>query len=122
MKKILFFFLWYISLITTVFADYKNDMLPWNNGWAVSVLVEWNDGEKQVDNILAWFRDSIDTLLPIAAIGVFLFVGIRLWIARWNPDEFKKSWMQFIYAVIGIFVVSFAWAAVKIVSGFTIFN
>lgn len=122
MKKNLFFFLWYISLITTAFADYKNDMLPWNNGWAVSVLVEWNDGEKQVDNILAWFRDSIDTLLPIAAIGVFLFVGIRLWIARWNPDEFKKSWMQFIYAVIGIFVVSFAWAAVKIVSGFTIFN
>jgi len=128
MKKIFFSLIAYFWMLHSVWAsqgaNYKDEMLPWNGAGdksAVSVLVWWWDSWEQVDNFLAWIRDSIDTLLPITAIWVFLFVGIRLGIARWNPEEFKKAWIQFIYAIVGIFVVSFAWAWVKLVQGINIF-
>ncbi len=121
MKKILFSLIAFVTTLQITFAEqkpqYLKDMLPNSQ----DVLVDWDNADKQIDNFLFWIRDSIDTLLPITAIGVFLFVGIRLGLARWNPDEFKKSWMQFIYAIVGIFVVSFAWAAVKLVAGINIF-
>lgn len=126
MKKILFYIITYIWFLQTDIVNakgYKNDLLPssGDNTSSVSLLVDGENADAQIDNFLAWIRDSIDLLLPITAIGVFLFVGIRLGIARWNPEEFKKAWMQFIYAIVGIFVVSFAWAAVKLVAGINIF-
>lgn len=121
MKKILFSLIAFSATLQITFAkqqpQYLEEMLPNPQ----DVLVDWDNAGKQIDNFLFWVRDSIDTLLPITAIGVFLFVGIRLGLARWNPEEFKKSWMQFIYAIVGIFVVSFAWAAVKLVAGINIF-
>jgi hypothetical protein len=36
--------------------------------------------------------------------------------ARWNPEEFKKALMSFVYAVIGIFIVAVSRAVVKLVS------
>lgn len=126
MKKILFYIITYIWFLQTDIVNakgYKNDLLPssGDNTSSVSLLVDGENADAQIDNFLAWIRDSIDLLLPITAIGVFLFVGIRLGVARWNPEEFKKAWMQFIYAIVGIFVVSFAWAAVKLVAGINIF-
>jgi hypothetical protein len=59
-------------------------------------------------------------LLMLIALGVFLFIGIRLSVARWNPEEFKKAMMQFVYAVVWIFIVFVAWAAVKLVAGLNI--
>jgi len=37
--------------------------------------------------------------------------------ARGNPEEFKKALMSFMYAVIGIFIVAFSWAAVRLIAG-----
>lgn len=126
MKKILFYIIAYIWFLQTDIVNakgYKNDLLPSSGDEtsSVSLLVDGENADAQIDNFLAWIRDSIDLLLPITAIGVFLFVGIRLGVARWNPEEFKKAWMQFIYAIVGIFVVSFAWAAVKLVAEINIF-
>lgn len=129
MKKILFLCIAYISSCVTIVsaeqnAKYKTNMLPAGAGGdnsSVTVLGENGDASAQVTWFLVWIRDSIDALLPLVAIGVFLFVGIRLGLARWNPEEFKKSWIQFIYAVVGIFVVSAAWAAVKLIQGINIF-
>lgn len=121
MKKILFSLIAYLSTLQIALAEQKKHYLDQMLPNSQDVLVKWDNAEDQVDNFLFWVRDSIDTLLPITAIGVFLFVGIRLGLARWNPEEFKKSWMQFIYAIVGIFVVSFAWAAVKLVAGINIF-
>jgi hypothetical protein len=56
----------------------------------------------------------------VISIGVFLFIGFRLVVARGNPEEFKKAWMQFLYAVIGIAIVSLAYAAVTLVQGLNI--
>jgi len=44
-------------------------------------------------------------------------LGFKLITARGNPEEFKKALNTFIYAVVGIFIVSFAFAAVRLVAG-----
>lgn len=128
-KKYIYLFLWlYTSCITTwvFWAGVQDQMLPqseWDNGVVTSKIWNgtWNNSwEDQIDLILVWVRDSIDTLLPIIAVGVFLFTWIRIAMARWNAEEFKKAFMQMVYAVIGIFIVWFAWAAVKLIAGLNI--
>jgi hypothetical protein len=123
LKKILFLFIAISSSIISfdVFAkqwtSHESVMLPWNKDWVTDTLLTSDKWEDQVDEVSSWIIDSLETLLPITAVWVFLFVGIKLAMARWNPEEFKKAWMQFMYAVIGIFIMSFAWVTVKIVLG-----
>ncbi|MDD2870571.1 MAG: hypothetical protein PHS49_01150 [Candidatus Gracilibacteria bacterium] len=84
----------------------ENDVLPADDN-GLSVL----------DSIFIWVKDSLTGLLFVAAVGVFLFIGIRVVMARGNPEEFKKSITQLIYAIVGIFLISLAWAAVTLVAG-----
>jgi hypothetical protein len=122
-KKILFLFIAiYSSVISfSVFAkqwtSHESIMLPWSGGWVTDTLLISKKWEEQIDEVSSWVISSLETLLPITAVGVFLFVGIKLGMARWNPEEFKKALMQFMYAIIGIFIMSFAWVTVKIVLG-----
>ena len=53
-------------------------------------------------------------------ISVFIFIGARLFFARWNPEEFKKAMMHFVYASVGIFITFMAWGLVKLVSTLSI--
>ena len=73
-----------------------------------------------MQSILIWIKNTLTGFLLIIAVGVFLYIWIRIVLARWNPEEFKKAWMHLIYAVIWIFIVSMAWAAVTLVSGLSI--
>jgi hypothetical protein len=123
LNKILYNTTAFISLLFTVttnakqWASHQSGMLPvWSEGVTTDLLA-WQEWEDQVDKVSGWLVESIEWLLPLVAIWVFLFVGIKLAIAKWNPEEFKKAWMQFVYAIIGIFAVSFAWVTVKLVAG-----
>ena len=58
--------------------------------------------------------------MAVIAIGMFLFIGGRLVVARWNPEEMSKAIKSFIYAAVWIFLVAFAWALVKIIAGLQI--
>ncbi len=78
------------------------------------------DGTWLLDYVFASLRDIIFGLLMFIAIAVFLYIGARLVIARWNAEEFSKALKSFIYAAIGIFVIVFAWAAVRLVSWITL--
>jgi hypothetical protein len=120
-KKYISYIVWFYTFLFTlrVFWDTQSDMLP-KGSWVVTSKLDSAEWEDQLTLILTWIRDSIETLIPILAIGVFLFIGIRIALAKWNAEEFKKAWLQMIYAVVGIFVVGFAWAAVKLVSGLNI--
>lgn len=80
------------------------------------VLASDGDGLYMLDTIFIWIKDSLTWLLVLIAIWAFLFIWIRLAFARWNPEEFKKSMMQLTYAIVWLFIVSFAWAAVKLVA------
>ncbi|MDP2090008.1 MAG: hypothetical protein Q8K30_00290 [Candidatus Gracilibacteria bacterium] len=81
------------------------------------VLPSDGDGLSMLDNIFIWIKDSLTGLIVLIAVGAFLFIGIRLAMARGNPEEFKKAINQLIYAIVGIFIVAFAWAAVTLVAG-----
>lgn len=100
---ILSFFVW-----KTVFALSKDEIIPKSSS------------DVMVDASLTWVftyaRDSIFALLALIAIWVFLFIGAKLVIARGNPEEFKKALNMFIYAIVGLFVVSVAYAAVRMVA------
>ena len=66
--------------------------------------------------IVKWIKDTLMWLLVLVAVWAFLYIGIKLGVARWNPEEFKKAMMHLIYAVIWIFIISAAWAIVKLVA------
>lgn len=92
----------------------KDDIIPSQNP---TVLNATEDGTGLLDAVLLFFKDSLFALMALIAIAVFLYIWGKLIVARWNPEEFKKALMSFLYAVIGIFIVAFAWAAVKLVAG-----
>ncbi len=113
----------YISLalfctsLQITMADLKDDIIP---STSTESVLGWTWWDNILDDVLAYVRDSIFGLLAMIAIWVFLYIGFKLIIARWNPEEFKKALNTLIYAVIGIFVVSFAFAAVRLVAGLNI--
>jgi len=77
-------------------------------------------GTSFVDAVLLFARDTIFALMAVIAIWMFLFIGARLVIARWNPEEFKKAMLSFVYAAIGIFIVAAAWVMVRLIAGLDI--
>ncbi|MCP4523372.1 MAG: hypothetical protein GY828_04070 [Candidatus Gracilibacteria bacterium] len=116
----------FVGLFTTAIVkageNIQEGMLPGSKDTTGVVVnrLDGADGEDQVTSLLSWVRDTIDGLLPIAAVGVLIFVGIRLGLARGNAEEFKKAWQQFLYVIVGVFIIGFAWGAVKLVSGLNI--
>lgn len=117
MKKYLYIMLAYVSATQYAFAWLQEDITPPTAGVIGNSA---SSGWSYLDAILFFARDTIFNLMAVIAIGMFLFVGWKLIVARWNPEEFKKALQSFIYIVVGIFVVSFAWAAVKLIAGLDI--
>ena len=118
-KKVSYICIGFILHISTIFADVTKDsilegMVP--KGTKIIADIDSGNGLGSLDVIFAWIKDSIFWLLMLLAIWVFLFLWIRLVIARWNPEEFKKAMQSLLYAVVWLFVVSASWAAVKLVS------
>lgn len=105
---LLSFFLW-----KTVVALSPSDIIPTDSPQVVTADTDWFEG---LTVLFTYARDSIFALLALVAIWVFLFIGARLVIARWNPEEFKKALNMFIYAAVGLFVVTVAYAAVRMVA------
>lgn len=80
------------------------------------ILPSWDDWLWVLQSIFIWIKTSLTGLLLIIAVWVFLFIWVRLGLARWNPEEFKKGIMQLVYAIVWIFIVAFAWAAVTLIA------
>lgn len=113
-QKILFFCVIWISFVGKSFWALKDDIIPSENA---SILSATTWGAGLLDNVLLYVKDSVFALMALIAIAVFLWIWGRLIVARGNPEEFKKALMQFLYAVIGIFIVAFSWAAVRLIAG-----
>ena len=105
---ITFFSSLYLALASSG-ASIKDDIIPRPE----DITVEWTDW---LNGIFKFFRESIFNLLALITIGVFLYIWARLVVARWNPEELKKTWTSFIYAIVGIVLVSLSWAIVKLVA------
>lgn len=96
---------WDSTIKNTLLWISENDVLPTDSNWLYTL-----------DTIFIWVKDSLTWLLVLVAVAAFLFIWIRLAMARGNPEEFKKSITQLVYAIVWIFIVGFAWAAVKLVA------
>lgn len=87
----------------------------------ISTSVTWAaSGEQFLDQIFGFVRDGLFGVLSIIVLFVFLYIAVKLIIARGNPEEFKKALNSFIYAAVGIFLVAFAWVLVRLVAGLSI--
>ena len=122
MKKYLSLFFFFTAFLQTYALEMseeelKQAIIP-NSGRAI--LTSSESGEGLLDYVLWFARDSIFALMAVIAIGMFLYIWARLIMARGNPEEFKKTLQSFIYAAIGIFLVAFAWAIVRLVAGLQI--
>jgi hypothetical protein len=65
---------------------------------------------------LTLIKSEFMAIVSIFAIWVFIFIGFKFVMARWNPEEFKKAMSHLIYAVIWVFFIFIAWWLVKLVS------
>ena len=112
-KNIFLLFIWYIlNSKYTFWWSIQDDIIPTQD----TAIYDNEFDEWYTTFILTYIRDSIFELLMLITIWVFIFIWARLVMARWNPEEFKKALMQFIYAIVWLAIVAIAWAAVKIVS------
>ncbi|MFK7780617.1 MAG: hypothetical protein QM490_05810 [Candidatus Gracilibacteria bacterium] len=98
-------------------TDIKNTLLDFTDGDDNIVKSDSEDGLEVTAYIFKWIKNSMTSLIMLISVGVFLFIGIKLTLARGKPEEFKAAMMQMVYAIIGILLVSLAWAAVVLVAG-----
>lgn len=115
MKKILAIIIWNFIYFKVLFAASIQDaILPTSTG-----SIAWWDninGDEIIIDTLSYVKDTIFGVLALIAIWVFLYLWYKLVVAKWNEEEFKKALLSFVYAVVGIVLVSLAWALVSFVS------
>lgn len=114
------------SLVLFSFVDAREVWEPSIKNWLIWIsednIITWTWNLKEEDWItviswiVKWIKDTLTWFLVLVAVWAFLYIGIKLSVARWNPEEFKKAWMHLIYAIIWVFVISAAWAVVKLVA------
>jgi len=93
--------------------ELRSGITPSNTEWVIRATAA---GEEPIDAILMFIRDTMFGLLLLITVWVFLFLGGRLLIARWNPEEFKKALIGLVYAGVWLFIVAFAYAAVRFIA------
>jgi len=113
MNKISLIIIWFFIIIKNTFWSLQNDIIPTRETAIVDNEVIL-DGSSTIF-LLEYIKESIFGLLAFITIAVFIFIGARLVMARWNPEEFKKAIMQFIYAIVWLAIVAISWAAVKLI-------
>ncbi len=125
MKKIIFIYIlaiiWFsfyidINAENTVWDKSTMNALldiTWENNIVESENTDWFD---MLTDLIIWFKNSLTWLMQLIAVWAFLFVWIRIAVARWNPEEFKKALKHMIYVIVWIFIVSIAWALVALVA------
>lgn len=70
---------------------------------------------------LKWARNLVLWLVMIITVWALVYTGIKLATSRWNPDEFKKTWMHLIYIIIWIFIIFASWWIVNLITKINIF-
>ncbi len=115
----------YIYFFLMVYILFLNRIFAWFNQWDIDPeLNSINNGDigyNLINIILTYIKDNIFSLLYIIWIWAFLYIWVKLIIAKWKPDEFKKAFMNLVYVIIWILIVSFSWALVRFASGIEFF-
>ena len=96
----------------------KNDIIP--QGESIVSTSSLPGGTWFLDGIADYIKDTIFGILVIIVIGMFLYIGFKLIIARWQAEEFSKAMKSLVYVVVWLFVISIAWTAVRLISSITL--
>ncbi len=86
-----------------------------------SEVPETVKGNTSLWRFFALIRKNILNIVLIISVVMLVRIGIRMASARWNPDEFKKAWLHFVYLILWIFLVFASWWIVNIVTKLNIF-
>lgn len=111
LKKITYYVVSLFIFIEFAFWKYsiQADVIPKTD------LPTWNTS-LTLSDIFVWASREIFSIIIFIAVVVFIFIGVRMASARWNPEEFKKSWIHFVYAIIGLFLVFASIGIVRLIS------
>lgn len=118
-KKITYIFaLLFVLHSKIIYAVSIKEWMLWTTeDWADNISdISRDDGLSMLSKIFRWAKDEIMAMVWILAVWVFIFIWIKIIMARWNPEEFKKSILHFVYAIIWVFFIFMAWWLVKLVS------
>jgi len=115
-----------IKYIIFSFFLFTNKLWASFNQWEIdpegSAINEWDLWYHAINLMLIYFRDTIFSLLYVLWIGAFIYIWIKLIMARGKPDEFKKAFTNLIYVIVWILLVSLSWALVRFASWIEFFN
>jgi len=122
LQKIFYSLFWFLNFLfyTYVFAwNAGSDKIEnWILDWIWRNTVVSNTNWKQwVEHLFSYGKDTIFWILSLIVIATFLFIGYKIVMARWKPEEFKKAFSMLIYAIVGLFFVSLSWVIVVFISG-----
>ncbi len=120
MKRLTTFLILALGLVLmgTAFADQSTADLMLVGGGTSSAMADTNVSLK--DNFLKTIQVYLISAYGLIAVGIFIFIGFRLFNARGNPQEFKQAWVAFAYTVVGLSLAPLAFVIVRIVTGFSI--
>ena len=109
MRKILLIILSSFYIIITN-ASLKDSMMLDEN----SIWIDW-DWVWVINIILIYVKDLLFYILWFVAVAVFLYFWFKLISSRWNEEEFKKTLMWFIYAIVWLAIIPLSYWLVKLV-------
>ena len=81
---------------------------------AETSLWEWK--LPMLSGFLNWFKTELLSIVEVVVIWVLIWIGFKVVMARWNPEEFKKAWIWLIYVILWVFFIFAAWWIVRLVS------
>ncbi len=110
-------FLFLISFFPVFLANasLKDSMMPNSN----TIWISW-EWTWVINEVLISFKDLLFYFLSFIAIWVFLYFWFKLIKSRWNEEEFKKTLMWFVYAIIWLAIIPLAYWAVKLIASLKI--
>lgn len=112
--KIAIFLLLSLNALST--RAFKSSIIPDIN-WIWTTDTTGAESVGTLDAILLFFRESIFSLLYIAAVWIIIYIGFILLKAEWNPEEMKKAFTTLIHVVVWLFIVAVSWAIIAIIWG-----
>ena len=81
-----------------------------------------SDGVATIKGIECVFEklvSPIPALLALVAVGMIIMAGIRLLTAGADPKAYAAAWSTFVWAIIGLILLSAAWLIIVLIGKFT---
>ena len=121
MKKIIYFIFFVLLSLNfqTIFSNLQDQLIKSTDWWVVKIWW-WSTTSSILSPLFVWFKTETMMIVTFLVVAAFIYIGIKMSTARWNPDEFKKAWLHLVYIIIWVFVIFMAWWAVRLVSNLSL--